>query len=298
MTPRERGFLLLTSRLGDPRRKPLSVAQFRTLTARVREMTPPEEERQMVPADLMALGYTEELAERILHLLSDQALLEYYLHKGHRCGCYPLTRVSEGYPAALRKTLGADSPGCLWAKGDRALLDTPCVALVGSRELREANRSFAWEVGMQAARQGYTLVSGNARGADKQAQQACLDAGGHVICIVADKLEMHTEKEGILYLSEDGFDEGFSPQRALSRNRLIHCLGRKTFVAQSGFNTGGSWDGTEKNLRFGWSSVYCFDDGSAASRELEQMGAVLITKAELSHIDALRERETGMFGII
>lgn len=296
MTPRERGFLLLTSPLGDPRRKPLTVAQFRTLTARARLMEPPEEERQLVPSDLMALGYSEELAERILHLLSDKELLEYYLHKGRRACCQPLTRVSEGYPAVLRKRLGADSPGCLWAKGELSLLDTPCVALVGSRELGEANRQFACEAGLQAARQGYTLVSGNARGADKLAQQACLDAGGNVISVVADKLETHAARERVLYLSEDGFDAGFTPQRALSRNRLIHCLGQKLLVAQSGLNTGGTWDGTVKNLRFGWSNVYCFNDGSAAARELEQRGAELITTGRLSDLASLQEKDINIFG--
>ena len=60
MTPREQGFLLLTSRLGDPERKPLTVAQFRTLTKRVQAMAAPEESRMLRPGDLMALGYSEE----------------------------------------------------------------------------------------------------------------------------------------------------------------------------------------------------------------------------------------------
>ena len=45
MTPREQGFLLLTSRLGDPERKPLTVAQFRTLAKQVQAMAAPEESR-------------------------------------------------------------------------------------------------------------------------------------------------------------------------------------------------------------------------------------------------------------
>ncbi len=295
MTARERGFLLLTSRLGDPNRKPLTVAQFRTLTARARTMDRPEQDRQLCCADLMDLGYSPEMAERILHLLSDKALLEYYLYKGSRAGCRCLTRVSEGYPARVRKSLGMDSPGCLWAKGELTLLETPCVALVGSRDLHRANEEFAWQTGTQAAKQGYTLVSGNARGADKIAQNACLEAGGSVICVVADKLEDHPVREQMLYLSEDGFDAAFSTQRALSRNRIIHCLGQKTFVAQATLHTGGTWDGTAKNLRFGWNSVYCFDDGSPAVHELEQMGAELIGVQMLQNMAALQENELRIF---
>ena len=296
MTAREQGFLLLTSWLGDPERKPLTVAQFRTLTNRVRGMTAPGEDRQMRPVDLMALGYSESEAGRILHLLSDKELLEYYLYKGRKAGCIPLTRVSEGYPARLRTALGLDSPGCLWAKGDIALLDTPCVALVGSRDLLLQNREFAAEAGRQAALQGYTLVSGNARGADTAAQRACLEAGGSVVSVVADSLESHREKKNVLYLSEEGFDQAFSSQRALSRNRVIHALGSKTLVAQSRL-TGGTWDGTVHNLRQHYSDVFCFRDGSPAMSELEQMGAVLIDREVLADIESLQTEQTDIFAV-
>ena len=294
MTAREQGFLLLTSRLGDPERKPLSVAQFRTLAKRVQGMAAPEEKRMLRPADLMALGYSEGDAGHILHLLSDKELLEYYLHTAGKSGCYPLTRVSEGYPAPVRLALGLDSPGCLWAKGDARLLQNPKVALVGSRDLREENRAFAREVGLQAARQGYTLVSGNARGADITAQLACLEAGGSVISVVADRLDSHRAKERVLYLSEEGFDTAFSSIRALSRNRVIHALGEKTFVAQSRLQ-GGTWDGTVRNLQQRYSSVFCFRDGSPAMAELEQMGARLIGREDLADFETLHEAQTAIY---
>ena len=294
MTPREQGFLLLTSRLGDPERKPLTVAQFRTLARRVQAMAAPSETRMLHPADLMALGYSEKDAGHILHLLSDKELLEYYLHTGAKCGCSPLTRVSEGYPAAVRMALGLESPGCLWAKGDKALLQNRKIALVGSRDLREENRQFAREVGRQAALQGYTLVSGNARGADMAAQQACLEAGGNVISVVADRLDDHREKNRVLYLAEEEFDAAFSSIRALSRNRVIHALGEKTFVAQSRLH-GGTWDGTVRNLQQRYSSVFCFNDGSAAMAELEQMGAQPIDIEDLTNLENLQTAQTAIY---
>lgn len=255
MNPRERGFLLLSSHLGDPGRRPLTAAQLRSLAQRISGMEQPREDRELTLRDLQQLGFGGELARRILGLLAQEDVLDYYLNRGRKLDCVPLTRVSDGYPLLLRKRLGQDSPGCLWAKGDLSLLDTPAIALVGSRDLELPNRSFAREVGIQAARQGLTLVSGNARGADKTAQNACLAAGGSVISVVADALTEHPVRERILYLSEDGYDEAFSPQRAISRNRCIHCLGRMAFVAQATLEKGGTWDGTVKNLRSGWSSV-------------------------------------------
>ena len=160
------------------------------------------------------------------------------------------------------------------------ILNAPAIALVGCRELSEPNRKFAEAVGYQAAVQGLTLVSGNARGADRAAQEACLKAGGRVVSIVADSLN-RIPPRNVLYLSENGFDEEFSAQRALSRNRCIHALGRMVFVAQSDLHKGGTWSGTVKNLRFGWSPVACFRDGSEAAAQLEQMGAYLIGMEDL-----------------
>lgn len=295
MTGAERGYLLLTSHLGDPERKPLSVSQLRSLFQKLRFQSPQETERELRTEDLIALGYGEAEAERILSLLSEDAVLEDYLRRAKKAGCVPLVRNSPLYPAVVRIRLGLDAPGCLWAKGDLSLLQQPCVALVGSRELRADNRDFAEEVGRQAALQGLTLVSGNARGADRTAQDACLAAGGSVICVVADAMTEHPSHPRILYLSEDGYDLAFTALRALSRNRVIHCLPVKTFVAQCNFGKGGTWDGTIRNLRFGWSGVFCFDDGSPAAREFEQMGAVLVTGVQLANIRSLQTPAKSLF---
>ena len=288
MNTGERGFLLLTSQLGDAERKPLTVAQFRTLAARAVQMKKPENVRELTAKDIVELGYDWQMAERILRLLSDGEVLEAYLRWGQKWDCVPVTRVSKAYPPAVRRRLGLDAPGCLWAKGDVSLLSTQMISLVGSRDLAEPNREFAKKVGFEAARQGVTLVSGNARGADRAAQEACLDAGGRVISVVADRLQKEPLQKNVLYLSEDSFDLPFSSRRALSRNRVIHALGYLTFIAQCDVGIGGTWDGTAKNLRNGWSPVFCFADGSAASAELEQLGATLITTEDLSDLSYLK----------
>lgn len=287
MNRRERGFLLLTSHLGDPERKVLTVPQLRTLALRMRDMAQPMEERELTQSDLLQLGCDRELAARITALLEQEELLDAYLARAASRGCVPITRVSGSYPPILRQRLGLDSPGCLWARGNVAILNTPAIALVGCRELSEPNRKFAEAVGYQAAEQGLTLVSGNARGADRAAQDACLKAGGRVVSIVADSLN-RVPPGNMLLLSEDGFDEEFSAQRALSRNRCIHALGRMVFVAQSDLQKGGTWSGTVKNLRFGWSPVVCFRDGSEAMAQLEQMGAYQIGVEELRDFSGLQ----------
>lgn len=283
----EQGYLLLTSHLGDPNRRPLSQPQLRTLASRVFSDPTQDYSRKVSVRDLTALGYPETEANRILKLLGDEELLAYYVQKGRQLGCVPLTPMGEDYPKELTNRLSWERPGALWAKGDLSLLRLPRIALVGSRDLRGENRAFAEEAGRQAARQGYILVSGNARGADLTAQNACLAAGGKVISVVADALVDKKERENLLYLSEDGFDEGFSAQRALSRNRVIHALGTLTLVAQCTLGTGGTWDGSLRNLKGNWTPLFVYRDGSPAFIELHQRGAEPIGKEELQDISGL-----------
>ena len=282
MTGPERGFLLLSSHLGEPNRRPLTTAQLRILADRVQNASAELRDRDLEMQDLMKLGYGPEMAQRIVSLLRDEDVLDYYLRKGAVLDCTPVTRISENYPLHLRKRLGLDAPGVLWARGDLSLLQLPMVALVGSRELREENWRFAAEAGRQAALQGYVLVSGNARGSDRTAQESCLAAGGKVISVVADELWKQPVRENVLYLSEGDYEEVFSAPRALSRNRVIHALGIITFVAQATLESGGTWDGTVKNLLNRWSTVYGFRDGSDAMGELSQRGLELIGMEDLA----------------
>ncbi len=287
MNPRERGFLLLTGFLGDPERKPLTTARLRELTKKARLMEKPDVQRELSLQDLQLIGCGREEAEQILRLLSQKELLLRYVERAAKWDCYPLTRVSDNYPDRLRKTLALEAPGSLWYKGDISILNKPKISLVGSRDLQKQNQEFAYQVGAQCARQGYVLVSGHARGADKAAEEGCLENDGQVICVVSDPLKNHPLQKNVLYLAEDGFDMDFTPYRALSRNRIIHALSEKTFVAQCTLGKGGTWDGTCKNLRQNWSTVFCCRDGSPASLELEQLGAVLVDCAQLQDISAL-----------
>ena len=284
MTGAEQGFLLLCCHLGNPERRPLTVAQFRKLARRVRDSEKAPGDRELQLSDLTALGFSRDEGQRILQLLSEEALLDRYLHKAAKFGCIPLTRLTPGYPRRILDALGDDAPGCLWARGDLSLLECPGIALVGSRELQPENERFARQVGVEAARQGLTLISGNARGADRTAQDACLVSGGGVISIVADRLTDHVTVGRMLYLSEEGFDLEFSSQRALSRNRCIHAMGISAISAQCSLRTGGTWDGSVKNLRFGWSPLYVFADGSESAELLQQMGAEKIGFDELRNL--------------
>ena len=258
-------------------------------------LKPEQSQRDLMESDLVSIGYGREMAQRILELLSQGDVLDYYLQKGKAADCMPITRVTPGYPLQLRKRLGLESPACIWAKGNLSLVERPMVALVGSRNIRPENEAFARKVGQEAARQGYVLVSGNARGADRIAQEACLTEGGSVISIVADGLAQKKRHSRVLYLSEEAYDQPFSIQRALSRNRVIHALAGVTLVAQCELEGGGTWQGTSLNLHYGWSPVRCFRDGSEAMAQLEQRGAELINPEQLEDLPALSVPQESLF---
>ena len=74
-----------------------------------------------------------------------------------------------------------------------------------------------------------------------------------------------------------------------SEDHLIgHAMGQITIVAQCTYGKGGTWDGTTKNLRFGWSPVFCYSDGSDAAEHLIQMGAQPVATSGLQMLEKLQ----------
>lgn len=276
MRPAEEGLLLLCCALGTDC-LPLSPAEYKCLAQRVQNCNWAESEQHLSIEHLTALGYDVTEASRIVALLDRPEALRRYLAVAARNKITVLTRISEGFPQRLRR-LARNCPTALFCKGDLRLLESHCISLVGSRMLLPRNRRFAEHIGRLAAKEGITLVSGGASGADSAAQEACLTAGGSVICIVPDALTRHTARERVLFCSEGGYELAFTAGRALHRNHVIHALGEKTFVAQAELRRGGTWAGTADNLRRGLSEVYVFQDGSTACSALLEMGALAVNE--------------------
>lgn len=281
MTAAEAGVLLLCCRLGDPDCKPLTAPQFRELGHRVRASSPARDSLQdLSVSDLTALGYDETQAETMLRLLDRERLLTDYLRRAEDMGIHPLTRISPGYPKQLSSALGFSAPTVLFYKGSVSLLTQPCVAMVGSRQLRPENEAFTRKMGRYLAETKRVLVSGGALGADRVAQSACLSHGGSAIIFTAERLKDCKTEENTLFLSADGYDAPFSTPRALTRNKYIHVQGQKALAVQCTLEKGGTWQGSMENLTHGWSPLYAFNDGSDSMRALEERGAVLISRPE------------------
>lgn len=274
----EKSLLLLCCKLGQAV-KPLSSSEYLQLAQYVHTKIVTQHgalSQTISPLYLRSIGYSEQFCMRIGALLNREAALQAYLTQAKRIGV--LTCASEGFPARLF-SLGSDCPAVLFYRGDSRLLQTRCISLVGARKLLPRGFAFAQRIGTLAARSGFTLVSGGAIGADSTAQEACLAHGGNVICFVPDELQHYRERNRILYCSVDGYDAPFTAARALYRNHLIHAMGEKTFVAQCLETKGGSWSGSQANLRHGWSKLCVLNDGSTGANALIQMGAIAVDDA-------------------
>lgn len=271
----KQGYLLLGADLEDGIH-PMSTAQLRRLRNLIATLPPPENPDLPASAlSLMAMGLPAQVAEQVALRLARAPELSAYLHAAKSRGIVPLTLADDEYPDAWRQAFGMDAPPVFFARGDLSLLQRPCIAVVGSRDIGDAQRAFAAAIGRMAAEEGYVLVSGHARGADSAAENACWEAGGAVISILPAEMPRLPQPERWLCLCAEGMRVGFSSVRALTRNHYIYALADKTFVAQVR-RPGGTWAGSLDAIQKGYCPVFAYDDGSKAVRQLEELGATLL----------------------
>lgn len=103
-----------------------------------------------------------------------------------RCERLGLSLVSffdAEFPALLREI--PDPPLALYLLGNRALLHTRAVAVVGSRRCSRGGAQFAAHLGRGLAAQGFTVVSGLALGIDAAAHRGVADLAPAALPAVA-----------------------------------------------------------------------------------------------------------------
>lgn len=288
--------LLLFSPLAGE--KALSAAEFQRMEKTLAALGPAMDGRDgdVTAQELVRLGLEPQWAEHILFRLDQEAALDRQLKLLAGRGIMPVTRISGEYPARIRQVLGSRGPMLLYCAGNPALFQRECVSLVGSRKLRPAGARFARALGAQAAREGLVYVSGGASGADTAGFESAMEQGGSAILFLPDSLVLRMrsmkrllETGRLLLVSEYGYAMNFSGQRAYARNRLIHAMGQKVFVAQADYGKGGTWNGVIENLKNGWSQVFmCADEPEdAGSRGLIERGCRPVRREELKRLRPL-----------
>lgn len=172
-------------------------------------------------ASLASSGELRERAKRELDILRQRE-------------CLALDYSDISYPELLRQI--PDPPPVLYLRGQKELLSSASVAIVGSRAAtaygRRTSRSLATEIAPFL-----TIVSGMALGIDTEAHAGALAAGGGTIAVLGTGLDVvYPEQNRRLFeqIGERGllvseYPLGTSPEgfRFPARNRIIAglCLG-------------------------------------------------------------------------
>ena len=158
----------------------------------------------------------------------------------------PLFLWQNEYPVYLTQIY--DPPPLLFVRGVMESLNTPCFAIVGTREptLNGTNTTRELASGLAAA--GFTVVSGLARGIDSTAHRAALDAGGPTIAVLGCGADIIYPPENVKLagrICERGcliseYPMGTPPEARNfpRRNRLISGLARGVLVVEAGLKSG------------------------------------------------------------
>lgn len=160
-----------------------------------------------------------------------------------------LTPGDPRYPARLREL--PDLPLVLYATGDTACLNGGCyIGMVGTRRPGAYGRQAAFELSLEMAKQGATIVSGLADGLDGEGHKAAVQAGAPTVAFLGtaiDKtypaanapLRKKIEQGGGAVCSE--YPPGYPAKMKgtfLERNRLIAGLSQVLCVAEARSRSG------------------------------------------------------------
>lgn len=160
-------------------------------------------------------------------------------------GGLALCLSDETYPPLLKQI--ADPPPVLYLAGRTELLQTDCMAIVGSRASTAYGRRTAFSLARSLAT-SLTIVSGLALGIDTEAHSGCLAVGGSTIAVLGCGLDViypyqnrrlyEKIRESGLLMSE--YPLGTPPEgfRFPARNRIIAGVSLGVIVVEAARKSG------------------------------------------------------------
>ncbi|MFA6036542.1 MAG: DNA-processing protein DprA [Legionellales bacterium] len=195
--------------------------------------------------ELMGLGFSQALAQAILkpgykRAEQDLAWLEGASNR------HILTLLDPEYPRQLQEI--AAKPSVLYAQGCLGLLNTPQIAIVGSRNPSASGLMNTQVLTTQLSQCGYTITSGLALGIDAKAHQAALNVCGATIAVLGtglnqiyprrhEKLAAQISEQGLL-ISEFSVNTSAQAENFPRRNRIISGLSLGVLVIEAALKSG------------------------------------------------------------
>ncbi len=287
LSPTAQATLLLTSyffKASSEDAKPLTYKEWGRFALWLKEKSVmPADLLVSEPASLLKGWHDSKIGiDRILQLLKRGHSLALAVEKWQRAGLWVVTRSDPEYPRRLKQRLKTDSPPVLFGCGNKALLNTGGLAVIGSRNASDADLAFTDQVGAKASAEGIAIVSGGARGVDETAMLGAMNQGGVVIGVMADSLLKAATSakwrkglmDDLVVLVSPFYPEaGFNAGNAMARNKYIYCLADSALVIHSG-KKGGTLNGAEENLNKAWVPLWVkkTTDKGAANADLVAKG--------------------------
>jgi predicted Rossmann fold nucleotide-binding protein DprA/Smf involved in DNA uptake len=290
LTPDTQTVLLLCGELGRQSGngpKPLGLRQYNSLASwlRTQGLRPGDLLTSEGQAKLEELRTAELDPNRVAPLLERGAALALTVERWERNGLWVISRSDPNYPERLKRYLAQGAPPLLYGVGSKDLLNRGGLAVVGSRDRSEEDGEFARRVGESCAKEGITIISGAAKGIDRDAMSGALDAGGWALGVLAEGLAKTATSgqyraglvsDHLTLISPYDPDSRWFTHLAMERNKLLYGLSDAGLVVASAADSGGTWAGAAEALDHGKVRVFVKTSGVVApgNSKLLSMGAI------------------------
>ena len=195
-----------------------------------------------------------QFEEAKVQLANNSFLVEELIAQGY--DILPITH--ENYPRLLKDNLKFNAPTVIYTKGNKSLLQAPSIAIVGSRNADAKSLSFTDNIAKKATNENKVVVSGFAKGVDRQALDSSVGINGKSIIVLPQGIMTfgsgfkqyfkHIAQGRVLVMSTFAPKAPWSVEFAMARNPIIYGMASEIFVAQSD-DKGGTWSGVIDGLR-------------------------------------------------
>lgn len=206
--------------------------------------------------DIVGLNVIEktQFEEARVQLANNSFLVEELMAQGY--DILPITH--ENYPKLLKANLKFNAPTVIYTKGNISLLQEPSIAIVGSRRADANSLIFTDNIAKKATEKNKVVVSGFAKGVDRQALDSAVEANGKSIIVLPQGIMTfgsgfkqyykHIAQGRVLVMSSFAPKAPWSVEFAMARNPIIYGMASEIFVAQSD-DKGGTWSGVIDGLK-------------------------------------------------
>lgn len=278
LTPDTQAVLLLCGELGQRRgngSKPLGLRQYNAVASWLKS-------EGLRPGDLLTIDIQKRFKglqtpevnfDRVVPLLERGAALALMIERWERGGLWVISRSDACYPERLKRYLGQSTPPLLYGVGSKDPLNRGGLAIVGSRDRSEEDGEFARRVAEHCAQEGIAVISGAAKGIDRDAMSGALEIGGWALGVLAEGLGKTAisgqYREGLVskhltLVSPFDPDSRWFAYTAMERNKLLYGFSDAALVVAASADSGGTWAGATEALQRGRVKVFVKSTGTLA----------------------------------